>query len=886
MNVIPGVVRVYRGLLWLMPAAVRAEDGEEMTRTFAALWADERRVRGPAATLLRTFGGLLIAIALEWWSVLTGLRRPAGDNRRRLGMDGVWRMGRYGARSLVKSPAFTWSVVLLLGLGVGSVTTIFTLVDHVLLRPLPYPMAERLIRIENGSHSFPVFADLQQFRSIEMWAAAAVRETNLTGTGRPHRLQEAHVSPDFFTVFGARPVLGRLFVADDFGTGEGVVLTHGMWQRLFGGDADVVGRDLVINGEPAMVIGVLGPSFVPPSALLRTEPDLFRPFHPADPARTSRGTHILQVAGRMRAGTPLAVVASEAEALAHWRAAESPDGYSYINRDGNIRPIGVATLQEATVGRVRHGLGLLLGAVTLLLLVACTNVAQLFLARGLTRVREMAVRRALGARTAAIAAQLLFESLLVAVGGTLLGVALAVLGLKTFLLLNPEFLPRSEAIGIDPRILAFAAVLAAGTALLFGLFPALRLAGAAVGSVQHRGRGSSEGRTARRTRSGLVVAQVALSLVLVTQSGSLLRSLAVLHDQHLGFRTENVWTLPLQPAGLESAAEWARRMEAVRSSLAETPGVRLATFGISMPLEFTGGGRCCWSNRPVVDGIESREEVMIHPVDADYFDVLELRLVSGVAWRRGEEDMQPQPALISEDLAIEFFGSAPLAIGREIQTSVGGATFRITGVLEDNLHYGPDQPRSPGIYLPTTATHGPGRAHMAVLVDRADAALGDRLREAVWRVEPDLPVPTVKALAEWASQATARLRFESLIFTTFGVVALLLVAGGLYGTLLYAVSQRRRELGIRLALGDAPARLERRVLWQGLRIAVVGCALGVVGAWGFGRLIESRLFGVEAGDITTTAGALIILLTVALVASWSPARRAAATDPMEALRAE
>jgi putative ABC transport system permease protein len=868
-----------------MPRSVRMEDGEEMARTFEALWADERRDRKRAVTLVRVFGRLMLAIGLEWLDTVRTPAPPARRKRGRRGMDGLWRVVRHGTRSLAKTPAFTWSVVLLLGLGVGSVTTIFTLFDHVVLRPLPYPMAERLVRMENGSHSFPMFEDFQRFRSVEMWAAAGRREANLTGAGRPQHLIESHVSRDFFTMFGARPVRGRLFLSDDFRTGEGVVLSYGMWQRVFGADPDVVGRDVVINGEPARVVGVLAASFVPPSALIGTTVDLFRPFQPADPGLTRRDTHTLSIAGRLRDGAALAAVASEAEALAEWRAAEFPD--RYVDREGNIRPLTVATLQEATVGRVRSGLGLLLGAVTLLLLVACTNVAQLFLARGLTRIREMAVRRALGAQTSSITSQLLVESFLVAAGGTLLGVALAVFALRGFLLFNPDALPRSEAIAIDPRILTFAIGLAAATALLFGLLPALRLAGRDVlGALQQRGRASTYGRAAQRVRASLVVAQIALSLMLVTQAGSLLRSFALLHEQDLGFRTESVWTLPLTPAGVSNAEEWRLRMEAVRSSLAQAPGVRAATFGISMPLEFTGGSRCCWSNRPAVDGIESRAEVMLHPVDADYFDVLDLRFVAGTAWRRGEENAQPQPALLSEALAIEFFGSAQRAVGREIKSSLEGASFRITGVLEDNRHYGPDQPPSPAVYLPITAITWPGRAHMAVLVDRADAGLGDRLREAVWRAEPDLPVPTVRALDDWASQATARVRFESLLFSTFGIVALLLVAGGLYATLLYAVGQRRRELGIRLALGDTPTRLERRVLTQGVRIAGTGCVLGLAGAWAFGRLVESQLFGMEAADPTTTGAALTILLVVAAAASWLPARRAGATDPMEALRAE
>jgi predicted permease len=795
----------------------------------------------------------------------------------------------------MRTPSFTWSVVLLLALGVGSVTTIFTLVDHVLLRPLPYPMADRLVYMRNGSHSGPVFEDFQKFSSVEAWAAATTRDANLTGAGRPQRLREAQISREFFPVFAARPSFGRLLVAEDFRTGEGVVLTYGTWQSVFGGEDDVIGRSIVLDGKPAVVVGVLDASFTQPEALVGSDIDVWRPIDPAAGWLKSRNSWMLSVAGRFREGSSLAAVEREAEALAEQRARDFPDNYT--DEKGNAAPLAVVSLQNATVGQVRLGLGVLFGAVALLLLVACANVALLFMARGLARMREMAVRRALGAGTASVTMQLLIESLLLAGGGAALGVLLAIGGLRGILALIPEALPRSAAATIDLRVLAFAITTAAATAMIFGLLPALRLAGRDVlGALQSRGRGNSEGRGAHRVRAALIIAEVALSLVLVTQAGALLRSFAFLHSQELGFRTENIWTMPLTPAGIETPEEWVRRMEAVRASLAATPGVSAATYGISMPLEFTGGGRCCWRTSPEFPGTgrgganvspvagDVATDAMIHPVDADFFQLLDLRLVAGSFWTRHEQETRPAPVVLSEPLAIEVFGSAQEALGHEMRMDEN--VFRVTGVLADNRYYGPDGLHGPAVYIPITAATFPGRAHMAVQVDGPREGLANQLREAIWSAEPDLPVPVVRALDDWAGAAAGRMRFESMMFTMFGTVALLLVAGGLYGTLLYTVGSRRRELGIRLALGDAPGRLEGRVLWQGLRTAAVGCVLGVAGAWGFGKLLESRLFGVQAGDLVSTGGALAILLIVALLASWLPARRAAATDPMEALRAE
>ncbi|MGH7576247.1 MAG: ABC transporter permease [Longimicrobiales bacterium] len=803
-------------------------------------------------------------------------------------MDDIGRMFRFGLRSLGRNPAFTWTVVLLFGLGVGSVTTIFTLLDHVLLRPLPYPAADRLIELEY-QQSGPTFQNVHEFGSVEAWAAARTLDANLTGAGRPQRLTKAEVSEGFLALFGARPSAGRLLVADDFRTGEAVVLSHGAWQRVFGGDAGVIGRQIVLDGKPAVVIGVLDASFEPPEAHVGTSVDVWGPLDPAAEWLSRRDNEQLRVAGRLREGRSLAAVSAEADALAQRRWREHPRQHSTPDCPpemcpGGIRPIPVASLQEATVGTVRKGLGLLFGAVTLLLLIACTNVAQLFLARGLARAREMSVRRALGARTGSLMSQLLVESLLVSAGGMVLGVLLAHAGLHGLLALGAEALPRVDAIRIDLRVLAFALSVALATGLVFGLLPALRLArGDAADALLSRARGSTDGRRANRLRAGLVVAEVALSVILVTGAGLLLRSLARLHDQELGFRTENVWTLPLSPVGIETGEEWVRRMERVRSSLAETPGVQAATYGTTLPLEFVGGRRCCWNNRPTFSGIEFPVLLQMHPVDADYFDLLDVEIVAGAPWQRHEEDLRPIPALLSEGVAVDAFGSAEDAVGREMQLL--GTEYRIVGVVRDHLYYGADQPAAPLVYLPIT-TSWPTRAHMAVLVNGGEASLASRLREAVWRAEPDLPVPVVRSLDEWNGAANARMRFESLLFTTFGAVALVLVAGGLYGTLLYAVGLRRRELGIRLALGDSPARLRWTVVGQGFRIAAIGCALGGVASLAFGRLLESRLFGVEANDLLTIGGVLAIVIGNAVVASWVPARRAAATDPMEALRAE
>lgn len=880
----PVLVRLYGLALRLLPPSVRQADGEEMVRTFGELWAAAAGLRSRAGVLARGFGRLPVVAVLEWRDQAQERRRSARTRRRKgASMEGAWKLVVYAARSLAKAPAFTWSAVLLLGVGVGSVTTIYTVVDHVLLRPLPYPAADRLVKMQNGSHSGPMLERFGEFGGVDMWGAVYTTDANLTGEGDPLQVMEAQVSRDFFTMFGARPAAGRLLVADDFRTGKGAVLSHGLWQRVWGGDRDVVGLSILIDGEPVVVVGVLDGSFRPPEALEGTA-DVWRPIDPMDERFRHENFYMLAVAGRLAPGATLAAVQQEADALAEHRAEENPQRYQ--RRDGSPEPLPVAPLHEATVRRYRVALNLLLGAVGLLLLVACVNVAHLFMARGVSRTREMSVRRALGARTRTLAGQLLAESVLIGAGGATLGGLLAFVGVPLLMAAVPASLPGGDAIAVDGPVLAFAVGISLVTAVMFGLLPALRLVGRnATENLQHWTRSGGDGRGSNRARHILVGAEVALSLVLVAQAGSLLRSFANLHRQELGFRTEGVWTIPLTPTGVRTPEEWVQRMDGIREALAATRGVTRATYALSLPLEHTGGNRCCWGSDVTFPGTGEEARPMIHPVDADYFPLLELGVVAGAPWERPARRAEPLPVVLSEPLALHVFGSATAAVGRPM--NLGEAQFTVVGVVEDNRHYGPDQEHGPAIYVPPTAVpFALPIGHMAVQVQAVTEGLPGRLREAVWRAEPNLPVPTVRPLVAWAARATAVSRFESMLFATFGAVALLLVAGGLYGTLLYAVGRRRHELGIRLALGAAPGRVKRRVLVQGLAVAAAGAAIGVGGAWGAGRALQSRLFGVQGNDPLTLAGAAALVLAVALVSSWWPARRASDTDPMETLRAE
>jgi putative ABC transport system permease protein len=885
-----GYLRFYRALITLLPKSVRRRDGDEILQTFGEQLTHASN-RHPVAW--RAFIRFPQLLALEWRDVLvsgeipTPLPAPRGTL-----MDAVTRMLQQSTRGLIRTPAFSLSVVALLGLGVGSVTAIFTVVDHVLLRRLPYPSADRLVVIGEGVHSLPAMRDFEAMRSIEAWAGVATDESNLTGAGDPVRVREATVTDGFFPMFGARAALGRLLRPDDSESVATVVLSYGIWVRLFGSDSSVLGRTIRINDSPATVVGVIDGHFALPEALTSSTVDIWRPLDPSADYMTSRDYWMFKVAGRRRSLATIAQTQQDAAAVAEARAAEFPT--IYRDRRGAIG-LPVRTLEDATTGNVEQPLKALLGAVTLLLLVAGANVTHLFLARGIARFREMAVRRALGARTRSLIAQLLVESGLLGVTGALVGVAIAFAGVRVFLALAPSGLPHAESIGVDARVLLFAAGVGLLTAIVFGLVPALPLARGAASPLRASARSVTGGRSAQRLRNALVVGEVALSLVLVVQAGWLLRSFIRMQAEDLGFTTTGVVTIPMSVSMARSAAgatgtpdpaEWNRRMDAVRESLARTNGVEGVAIGLTMPLEWLGGGRCCWSTRPGFPGKDQLEHPsQTHPVTEDYFRVLSIRMVAGNSWTRTAATASPAPAVLGEQLARQVFGDAATAIGRSLV--LDAKQFHIVGVAADTRHYGADEPYGTAVYVPThTIPFAPGNVTVAVRTDRTDDALAADLRAAIWQVEPSMPVPTIQSITDAARRDTAQRQFNAMLFGTFSVISLLLVAGGLAGTLLYMVSLQRRSLGIRLALGATPRGLERGVLTNGFGLAAVGVFIGTIGAWFAGRLIEASLYGVDARDVGTPAIAAGVLMMVALAASWIPARRASLTNPMESLRSD
>ena len=830
---------------------------------------------------LRRLPGVVAMEWLDWLGVTGPTRGPSGRNNGEAMMRGLLRNLGFAGRSLRKAPAFSISSVLLVALGVGTVTTVFTVVDHVLLRPLPYPGADRLVYLTNGSHNGPTLERLDGVAAFDLWTATSANSVNMTRVdGDPLHLRRLETTPAFFTMLGARPHLGRLLVRADRGDLSIAVLSYPFWRDVLGADPDVVGATLHIDGEPIEIVGVLSESFVAPSRL-GDEVQFYRPLDWSAEGLERPGYHAHSVTARLAPGVTLEQANDQIERVAADVAAAYPDYYS----DGP-QSWPLESLHATTVEDVRTGLLMLLGAVGLLLLVACANVAHLFMARGLSRAREMSIRRAMGARTWNLLAQLSAESLVVGLAGAAGGLLIARVALG-FLRRWTVQLPRGVDVTLDPRVFVACIGLATVTAFVFGLFPAFRTIGSDVQvGLRAGGRGVSGGRGVQVFRSGLVVFEVAMSLVLVASAGLLMRSFLSVTAVDPGIVAANVWVLPLNPTNVETPDDYRNRMELVQRAILAVPGVASATYGIEAPFQYVGGDSCCWSTSavPPEEPEANPVRLQLHPVGEGFFATYSTELVAGSVWSHAEAAASPTPAVISEALAVRFFGAADAALGREIDAA-GGVV--VAGVAEQTRHYGLDQDHEYALYLPMAALPFPiTLATFAIKAAEPTEGFARLVREAIWSEEPDLPVPSVTELEIWVEDSSAIRRFGSLLLGAFGAVALLLAAAGLYGTLLYTVGQRRQELGIRIALGAGRGQIQNEVIRKGVVHAASGVLIGGLVAIAVGRLLESWLFGVSGTDPIALTSAALVLFFTAVAASWFPAYSAGKTDPLEALKAE
>lgn len=804
---------------------------------------------------------------------------------------------RYACRTLLKSPGFTLVALATLALSLGANTAIFSFVNAVLLRPMPYPEPERIVRVleappgggRNGISTLN-FLDWQKQNTCFDWMAARTGgSVGLTGVDEPVQIPAATVSSHYFDVFGVKAALGRTFAEgeDQPGHEKVVVLSHALWQTQFGADPAIIGRKLQLDGEPHTVVGVL-PRDTP---FERGYAKLWRPLA-FKPANMTRNFHWFGAFARLKKGVTLEQARAEMEAIGARIAHDYPDS----NKGWSV---AVDPYSETHVGQqTRSSLYVLLAAVGMVLLIACANLANLSLMRVVSREREIAIRLALGASRGALIRQFLTESLLLAAVGGALGLLvgqLAMTGLK--LAMPPYTLPNEAVVSLDGRVLLFSLGLTLLTGLLVGLLPALQAARPNLThSLKQGGIGGSAGAHAR-VRNVLVVAEVALAFVLLTSAGLLIRSLDKLNDVDPGFDSANVLTfgLPLPGLRFPDPAGLTAHLHQLDARLRALPGVTGVAVTSALPMQGWGYGMPF-----LIDGREkvdraNRKACFFKMVDAPYFNTLRMHLQRGRLLADTDRQGTPHVTVINATMARKYFAEAnPIGQRILVQEIIPGKTqlgdeipWEVVGVVTDEAVSGlgdlPDN--NPGMYV--TVEQSPTYDLAVVVRGATDTALlREPIKKAIHAIDPNQTLQDMKTLDTIRAESLGDNRFRVLLFGAFAAVSLLLSAIGIYGVISYSVTQRTREIGIRAALGASRGAVLRLVLWHGLALTGLGLLLGFAGAFGLTRLMASLLFGVSERDPLTMAAVALTLALVALAACLIPARRATRVDPLVALRYE
>jgi len=793
---------------------------------------------------------------------------------------------RYAGRTFAKKPGFSLAVVALVALGVGATTTIFSVVDNVLLRELPYPDPEELVFLDDPAHSAPMFLDWRdRTSSFSVTAATRDAQYDLIGDGAPESIEGSQITESFFSMLGARPIHGRLFTPDDFvGSPPRVaVISHGLWQQRWGSDPSVVGRTITLNGNPVQVVGILDPAFRPPGAMLASTVQVWLPLDLAQEQLQSRGMLVLTVIARLRPGTTLESAQADIDTLSVVAAEEHPNR-PHLRRDGSVRMYQLISLHAATVGDVGSALYLLLGAVGLMLLISVVNVANLFLARATDRARETALRAALGAGRGRILAERLTESISLALAGGALGVVLAVAGVAAFDVYNPGGIPRINEIVVDLRVLAVTFLLSIITGTLFGIVPAIQATRADVREAINEAASSvTESRHRVRLRSTLVIGEIAITLMLLVGAGLLFNSFVRLSSVETGFSAANIMGMRIDLGERFSEEQRLLFTNDLMAQLEAIPGAEGIAASTTLPP--TGGSMCCWGGDLIAEvEVEDQPMAIFHPVTPDYFSMLGARIVRGRGLTEDDNDPVLGSAVINESAARFLFGESD-PVGQNFKFR--DVPLTVVGVVNDIRHWRMNRIGGHNVYAPHAVFGGRFRfLRVGVKSSMEPAALADAMRAAVWAIDPDLPVREILPLEQTVASAIAQPRFLSMLLSTFATLAILLAAGGIYGSMLYSVGQRNREVGIRMALGARAGNVTAMILRSGLRLTVIGIALGIAGALALSRTVESMLFGIEPTDPLTFVAVSVLLGAVALAACYLPARKAAKSDPIEALRAQ
>ncbi len=809
---------------------------------------------------------------------------------------------RYALRALRRTPGFTVAAVTALALGIGASTTIFTVVNGVLLRPLQYEAPDRLANIWNdlgeGAQSLPAVSPLdfrdykQRSRSFEDFAAAAEGNVanlrgNLTGDGEPERADIVTVTANFFPLLGVRPILGRQFLPEEevVNGPHVVMLSHRLWQRRFAGDPALVGKTIQVDGVGHEVIGVLPPDFslqLPAEAFQVTDGDLWAPIQFDYGTPLPRNLTFFTVFGRLAPGVTFAQAQAEMNLIAEQFRSEFKE-----HAASKLR-IRVVPLHYDVVKHARPALLILLGAVGMVLLIACANVANLLLVRGTTRQAEFALRTALGASRGAMVRQVLTESLLLAVAGGALGLAITVAALGVLRRLHPANLPRLAEVQLDATVLLFTAAICATTALLFGLVPALRAAAADPQEQLKVGGRSGTAGARRRGRNLLIVAEVALSVMLLVGAGLLIRSFLALQRVDPGYDAADVLTFELSMPFGKYQGGGARRafFRDLSGRLEALPGI--TRVGIVSQLPLTGSGPLSpfAYNEETARNFESvtADGRQISP---EYFEAMDAQLIAGRTFTYQDSAGTPPVIIVDESLAnLAWPGENP--VGKQLQLAPTGeenAFSEVVGVVEHMRQHDLTRNILHQIYYPI----GQGTPTvMTFVVETAldPASLVPSVRQTVESMDPDLPVSRLTPMSAYLSEGRAQARFSLVLMTVLGAAALLLTAVGVFGVISYSVSQRTREFGIRLALGEDPRQTKLSVVLGGMRLVLLSIGIGLAGSLVVTRLIAGLLYEVRPADPITFAGIGLLLAVVALLACYLPARRATRVDPALTLRSE
>jgi putative ABC transport system permease protein len=806
-------------------------------------------------------------------------------------METLLRDLRYAVRMLAKRPGFTVVAVLALALGIGANTAIFSVVNAVLLRPLEYFEPDRLLMVwenhtaregpETEWTSPPTFADWRDQNNVfDGMAALQGWGPTVTGGAEPERLTGAAVSHDMFQVLGVEPALGRSFrIEEDRAGGERVViLGHGLWKRRFGGEASILDRAITLNGEAYTVIGVMPEGFRFP---IISNAEAWLPLMQSVNSTCGRGCYTLRTVARLKPGIEIERARQEMGGLAEGLAEKYPEVNTGVG-------ITLVSLHEQMVGSLKPMLLVLLGAVGFVLLIACANVANLMLARAATRTKEIAIRTALGASRARLVRQLLTESLLLSLAGGALGLLLAFWLVDVMVAFSPASTPRLNEVAIDKTVLGFTLLVAIATGIVFGLVPALQTTRPDFGHSLKEGKGTDAASGGKRVRSALVVAEVALALMLLIGAGLLIKSFANLLNVDPGFNPSNVLTLQLSlprtryPEGKQVFAFYADLIGRIKS----LPGVESVGAGSSLPL--------VGPNTDADFQIEGRpapppgEETIAwySLVTSDYFQTMGMRIMSGRSFNERDHADSPYVIIISETTARRYWpGEDP--VGKHILTGSSNKPDRreIVGVVRDVKHFGIDADVRPTMYYPHAQV--PARLMTVTVRTTADpTSLAATARSQVWSIDKELSVSNISNMKEIVSTSIAQPRLIMLLLGAFAALALILAAVGIYSVIAYAVTQRTREIGIRMALGAQAADVLKLIVGQGMLLTVTGVAVGLAGAFALTRFMQSFLYEVDAFDPVTFAAISLLLVSVALLACYIPARRAAKVDPMIALRHE